>query len=326
MIFYLSKNLNSKGISTHTSIFSYKSQIKKTMAPGCSISNDQCQSQMIVHYQDQNKEKANSINTSNINFSQAFVSCYDPFYLDQIPLPSTPAPIMPLNSLPKLCRKQNYRSLETVDSFEILEQTIMKQKRLGKNKNNDLRTKVLLKRTFNLVCEMMDEENGLENNLPESDTQDKEEICQNTLIINLNESETLDLFQNEENDLNNFIELENFNYENLLENENINESTELDKNKSFLSVDFFSSSSDIESQRGTDSGIHYYDCSKRRRSSADDDYDFDETYENDSSVDSSHYFTDLTNSSSKKRTLKHLEVDFKSNSYKKFKESFNLVT
>lgn len=303
MIFYLSKNLNSKGISTHTSIFSYKSQIKKTMAPGCSISNDQCQSQMIVHYQDQNEEKANN----------------------QIPLPSTPAPIMPLNSLPKLCRKQNYRSLETVDSFEILEQTIMKQKRLGKNKNTDLRTKVLLKRTFNLVCEMMDEENGLENNLPESDTQDKEEICQNTLIINLNESETLDLFQNEENDINNFIELENFNYENLLENENINESTELDKNKSFLSVDFFSSSSDIESQRGNESGINY-DCFKRRRSSADDDYDFDETYENDSSVDSSHYFTDLTNSSSKKRTLKHLEVDFKSNSYKKFKESLNLVT
>lgn len=305
------------------------------MAPGCSISNDQCQSQMIIHYQEQSNEKFNSINTSNINFSQAFVSCYDPFYLDQIPLPSTPAPpTLPSNSqLAKLSRKPSFRSLETVDSFEILEQTIMKQKRLGKNKNTDLRTKVLLKRTFNLVCEMMDEENGLEsnNNLPESDSHDKEEMCQNTLIINLNESETLDLFQSEENDVQNFIELENFNYENLLEDEHT-QCSELDKNKSFLTVDFFRGPSNIESQEENDSDLHN-NCYKRRRSSADDDTDFDdfeeENYETESSFKNTNYFSDLTNSSTKtnkKRALKHSEVDSKTNSNKKFKESLNIVT
>jgi len=53
-------------------------------------------------------------------------------------------------------------SLDTIDSFEILEQTIMKQKRISKMKNTDLRLKVLLKRTFNLVCEIMDHENGFD--------------------------------------------------------------------------------------------------------------------------------------------------------------------
>lgn len=272
---------------------------------------------MIVHYQDQNEEKVNN----------------------QIPLPSTPpAPVatsMPLGSLPKLSRKSSYRSLETVDSFEILEQTIMKQKRLGKSKNTDLRTKVLLKRTFNLVCEMMDEENGLENNLLESDTQDKDEICQNTLIINLNESETLDLFQNEENDVQNFIELENFNYENLLENEQT-ECLELDKNKSFLTVNFFDNNSCTKNQEleneeeENDSSIHY-SCFKRRRSSDDDDDEFEDLEENydkkDQNIDNFNYLSDLTNSSSQKRPLKYIEIDLKQNNpHKKFKESFNIVT
>jgi len=44
----------------------------------------------------------------------------------------------------------------------VLEQTILKQKRLARIKNNDLRKKVLLKRTFELVCEIMDHENGFD--------------------------------------------------------------------------------------------------------------------------------------------------------------------
>lgn len=52
---------------------------------------------------------------------------------------------------------------DTVDSFEILEQTVMKQKRLAKKKNSDLRMRILLKRTFDLVCEIMDHENGFDN-------------------------------------------------------------------------------------------------------------------------------------------------------------------
>jgi hypothetical protein len=51
---------------------------------------------------------------------------------------------------------------DTVDSFEVLEQTILKQKRLARLKNTDLRKKILLKRTFDLVCEIMDKENGFD--------------------------------------------------------------------------------------------------------------------------------------------------------------------
>jgi hypothetical protein len=49
---------------------------------------------------------------------------------------------------------------DTVDSFEVLEQTVMKQKRMNKKKKTDLRMRILLKRTFDLVCEIMDHENG----------------------------------------------------------------------------------------------------------------------------------------------------------------------
>ena len=51
----------------------------------------------------------------------------------------------------------------TVDSFEILEQTVIKQKRLAKKKKCDLRLRILLKRTFDLVCEIMDRENGFDD-------------------------------------------------------------------------------------------------------------------------------------------------------------------
>jgi len=60
-----------------------------------------------------------------------------------------------------------YNMHDTIDSFEILEQTIMKQKRLARTKNADLRKKILLKRTFDLVCEIMDQENGICDDLDE---------------------------------------------------------------------------------------------------------------------------------------------------------------
>lgn len=59
---------------------------------------------------------------------------------------------------------------DTVDSFEVLEQTVMKQKRLAKKKKCDLRLRILLKRTFDLVCEIMDRENGFDDDLLLLDT------------------------------------------------------------------------------------------------------------------------------------------------------------
>ena len=67
----------------------------------------------------------------------------------------------PKNFLSKL--KPTHFPTDTVDSFEILEQTILKQKRLARLKNTDLRKKILLKRTFDLVCEIMDKENGFDD-------------------------------------------------------------------------------------------------------------------------------------------------------------------
>lgn len=96
--------------------------------------------------------------------------------LEDIPLPTEPAPplaqIVLLNdqlNLKESETKVNFKKknsskiiYDTVDSFEVLEQTILKQKRLSRLKNTDLRRKILLKRTFDLVCEIMDYENGFE--------------------------------------------------------------------------------------------------------------------------------------------------------------------
>ena len=62
----------------------------------------------------------------------------------------------------------NSNVADTVDSFEILEQTVMKQKRLAKKKKCDLRVRILLKRTFDLVCEIMDRENGFDDDYIDS--------------------------------------------------------------------------------------------------------------------------------------------------------------
>ena len=93
--------------------------------------------------------------------------------LDQIPLPDTPPPAFDdeyyEHETIQESKSAKFQLFDTVDSFEILEQTIMKQKRLARLKNTDLRKKILLKRTFDLVCEIMDQENGFNDDKPESE-------------------------------------------------------------------------------------------------------------------------------------------------------------
>ena len=264
------------------------------MAPGCTLLNNH--SQQIYNSSSpassaSDKEQRSMLRlTNSISYNHSgLVSCYDPFYLDQIPLPANPpthtSPNTKAHKQLRISKSPMFRSNETVDSFEILEQTIMKQKRLARLKNTDMRKKILLKRTFNLVCEMMDQENGYEgkdanvcvlagDNVEMVEmgemSQEQREDCdlQETLIINLNESESLECAFQDEFDAQqlNYTDLENFNYGNLLENEGTMSSGEsecgLDKNKSFLSDEFFCGRS-----------------SKRRRCSEDDEVEFEEEFE-----------------------------------------------
>lgn len=309
------------------------------MAPGCSITNNQ--PHQLINSIQLDSDTNFSTSTSS-SLSSSFSSSSSAKH-NQIPLPSTPPPPQVLTtqnttsapvSNKVIRRSQSFRTLETVDSFEILEQTIMKQKRLSKTKNTDLRMKILLKRTFNLVCEMMDQEKDCESTKNEQtydlDIQEKDSDLQETLIINLNESETLDsTFQTDEADEQlNYIDLENFNYENLLENQQPildDEKHGLDKNQSFLSEDFFSVIDDSNEPEE-------YTRFKRRRSSADDDIDFDEEYEvtsSDTEELSYYLFSDLTNSkSSKKRCINSVDESLSNtgNNNKRFKESINIVT
>jgi hypothetical protein len=310
------------------------------MAPGCSMSNDHTQSQIIYH----GSEVTDSGNQTGYSTKNSH---------NQIPLPDTPAPASPIiqsKSTKFIKKSPSFRTLDTVDSFEILEQTIMKQKRLGKTKNTDLRMKILLKRTFNLVCELMDDENTTDSTI--STTQNTETISmednsniqenngdinlQETLIINLNESESLDsTFQSDEEELN-YIDLENFNYENLIENneqlvnsirsefEN-NNSENLDKNKSFLTEDFFSDINQYNSMPITWLTNSNNSNKKRRRSSADDDTDFEEFDESNGNENNYYLLSDLTNTN-KKRCINNDNNDSYSTSSKKFKESINIVT
>lgn len=267
------------------------------MAPGCSMSNEHSQSHNFLD----STSPAQIANKST----------------NQIPLPPTPAPYKCSKPLRKC---SSFRTLDTVDSFEILEQTIMKQKRLGRTKNTDMRMKILLKRTFNLVCEMMDKENGFDSNSSEEDEiKETQDNMEETLIINLSETESLDMaFQTSEEM--NYIDLENFNYENLLEDSSL----EIEKNKSFLSTEFFQGEVEEEEQ--------VYGRFKRRRSSGDDDIEeleneFEHRVESSSCQKSYYLFNDLTNSGSKKRCLNNGDESI---GVKKFKESvsnsINIVT
>lgn len=351
------------------------------MAPGCTIINDHSQHQI----SDYSNSSDHSIKDKELN---------------QIPLPENPPlsesqPVketkpagqntQKITQNSKVRKSPSFRTLDTVDSFEILEQTIMKQKRLGKIKNTDLRKKVLLKRTFNLVCEMMDQENGYEctnnNSNHHQDTvsnsasmsldytqeqkEDGDQFLQETLIINLNETESLDSsFQDELDTVNelNYTDLENFNYANLLENEqpiittttvsSVDEEIGcLDKNKSFLSNDFFNESATLSDLSTTQHYNGSIRSNKRRRSSADDDTDFDECMfdmdesdeddtenvsekKNQNSNGNSFYmFSDLTNSKNKKRCIRDLDSnddnEFNGDTNvnnKNLTESINIVT
>ncbi|CAF0856207.1 unnamed protein product [Brachionus calyciflorus] len=91
----------------------------------------------------------------------------------EIPLPKEPEPLSHhQRQLDSINIESTLHKIE-IDSFEILEQTIIKQKRLARLKNTDLRRKILLKRTFDLVCEIMDHENGFEQDSDNDDTTDK---------------------------------------------------------------------------------------------------------------------------------------------------------
>jgi hypothetical protein len=113
-----------------------------------------------------------------------------------------------------------YSSLDTIDSFEILEQTVIKQKKLTKTKKNDLRLRILLKRTFDLVCDIMDRENGILNTTTTTSDINNDD--------NIDELLTLDndlLFKEQQPQLQSHItQTDQFEYEQkvplLLENEN----------------------------------------------------------------------------------------------------------
>lgn len=133
------------------------------MAPGCTS----------VIQQHQNQQDKELVQYDNKNFTD-FVYSNVQEANNQIPLPLTPPPDESTeiifsfdqhNQQDKQPINQQLLIADTIDSFEILEQTIMKQKRMAKTKNSDLRLKVLLKRTFNLVCEIMDHENGFDSDL-----------------------------------------------------------------------------------------------------------------------------------------------------------------
>lgn len=156
------------------------------MAPGCFTMEQQQQNQ-------QNTLLFGGIDDNNmLIINESSYNDLDPISsssvkmntTNSIPLPSTPYPYEDNEEEYQEGREDQHKSspitttmmmmMDTVDSFEILEQTIMKQKRLGRSKNVDLRKKILLKRTFDLVCEIMDHENGFE------DTDDKENVNTNT--------------------------------------------------------------------------------------------------------------------------------------------------
>jgi len=125
------------------------------------------------------------------SFPHIFTSYHHEINLDTIPLPTSPYPYEEDNNEQQqnsYVPTSNAKLCDTVDSFEILEQTIMKQKRLGRSKHVDLRKKVLLKRTFDLVCEIMDHENGFE----EEEVDEGDEQSKNLLNVNTPQ-ESLDL-------------------------------------------------------------------------------------------------------------------------------------
>lgn len=158
------------------------------MAPGCFTMEQQHDQQQQQQYNDLNTSDMLIINESNYDLDNynittpttqpisALNNKTSVAAANSIPLPSTPYPKN------KSALSMRSKLFDTVDSFEILEQTIMKQKRLGRLKNVDLRKKILLKRTFDLVCEIMDHENGFEEEeeeeekvVPESDSDDEED-------------------------------------------------------------------------------------------------------------------------------------------------------
>jgi len=177
------------------------------MAPGCFTMEQQHDQQQQQQYNDINTSDMLIINESNYDLDNYNITTQPIITINNkpatvaansIPLPSTPYPTVNTSSKNKN-HSLSIRSklFDTVDSFEILEQTIMKQKRLGRMKNVDLRKKVLLKRTFDLVCEIMDHENGFEEE-DEEDTQSKEKIVPKSKEVNDSDRNSSDEEEEEE--------------------------------------------------------------------------------------------------------------------------------
>lgn len=129
-----------------------------------------------IEHLDIETDSAMSKHTQNASyFENTAFDCYaGEINLDQIPLPLTPFPgqdreqedeneenededeedkdekrsnegktdLLLIKKMPRSLRSPNFSSIDTADTFEILEQTIIKQKRLAKLKNTDLRRKV----------------------------------------------------------------------------------------------------------------------------------------------------------------------------------------
>ncbi|RMZ95348.1 hypothetical protein BpHYR1_011743 [Brachionus plicatilis] len=148
------------------------------MAPGC----------FATPSQELNESESRPTGSENLAKNLIIFTGDEKINLEEIPLPAEPAP--PLSQIVLLNHQLNKQQSETkvnlkkknspkiiydtVDSFEVLEQTIMKQKRLARLKNTDLRRKILLKRTFDLVCEIMDYENGFEADTPSSSSSESD--------------------------------------------------------------------------------------------------------------------------------------------------------
>jgi len=169
----------------------------------------------------------------------------------------------------------------------------------------------------------MDRENGFdqerETEEKEEEEEEEEEVYsgQETLIINLNESEFLDSSsfhstEQENEEAFSLIELENINFNRFTYDSLV--CADLEPSKSFLDNEFFcchsssmSPASNTSDDDDEDDGQFNSNRFKRRRSSANDDEDYEEAHvdverlDNDKQCKNGFQFSDLTNRCGKKR-------------------------
>lgn len=202
------------------------------MAPGCFGTYQLSQQEHSKHNQNYTNFDLKTSNEKNLLEKNNLILSNDApqINLDEIPLPSTPPLELNQKNLQTVtnennlsedknnsnlsrktkinCSKIRKTSLDTIDSFEILEQTIIKQKRLGRLKRYDLRKKILLKRTFDLICDIMENENEIENDLDEDyksdnlENSDKKISECNEQLLPLETSPNINIIKLEDENLN----------------------------------------------------------------------------------------------------------------------------